>query len=594
MSRLRRRSLLLGGASLALGAGGLWAWRRREVADASSLREARVAAALLESFPNPVSLSPDGQRLLTKTFLPSEFVLTVLDRRTAQVLVQHAAADTQLAPTWSASGDALAFFADRGGSGEYRLHMLDVATGKARRIEVPTTTTTALRWAPTDRRLAYLQTEPGESRRQLLVTSAEGIDTALADVAPKCGFDWAPDGARMATVERSDEGSIVIVRPSGGVLQRIAVVPGGSVHGIAWSPDGAVIVVSCNAKDEDWYGLAAIDLATSTVRRIASPRADLSGPLVLPESGGFVFHENVDGDVVVRVCDKAGQNVRTLGFQTGHSVVTGFSKDGAAARVLYTGRDAPPALHELRLDALSSQDTAAPPASTLVFAGKADARRPPIPVERLVARASDGASSPTYVWRSPRPSARRAALVRVHGGPNGQAMKSFQAPVDLLAREGFDILSVNYRGSSGYGLAFERMGTLAERASDVLAARDLAVDSLGVPPERVYLWGHSYGAELALAAARADRRGLGGVALISLTGRAAPGIVPRAVSYPIVAFHGAADHAASPEDAKASIAASFGSSNVAFTVFRDEGHSFTRIDTWVKVYSAVLAWLDAS
>src|SRR5205085_2236683 len=81
----------------------------------------------------------------------------------------------------------------------------------------------------------------------------------------------------------------------------------------------------------------------------------------------------------------------------------------------------------------------------------------------------------------------------------------------LLASAGHHVLAVNYRGSTGYGAAFEHdPAGDRERVADVLAARDYAVATLGVPTERVFLLGHSYGALVAAEAAAADPDGVGG------------------------------------------------------------------------------------
>ncbi len=563
---MNRRALLVGGASIALGTFGVYTWQRESV----PRRDRRVRNMLLEQFPNPVSLSPDGTKILVKSFLPTTFELAVLDRKTKGIIASDRAPDTQLAPTWSPDGTTIAYFADHDGSGRYDLFTLDVATSQRRRIDAPQTMNTALRWSPRGRRLAYFQGESG--RRELVVNTPDRNVVVVDDVAPKSGFDWSPDGSRLATVHRSDEGVVVVARATGGIERRLTVVPGGTVHAITWSPTDESLLVTCAASGSDWFGVAHVDLATSTVKMIATPAADLSGPLFTAR--GFLFHENVDGDILVRTCDHEGGKVRTLGPSEGHSVVTGFSPDGSA-RILHTSRDAPPALDEIALEG---------DANTLVWAGRSEPRAK-ILVERWEVRAPDGVVSPTYAWRSPEP--RRRALIRIHGGPNGQSMKSWQAPTDLLARAGFDVVSVNYRGSSGYGLAFEHAGTAAQRVADVLAACDHA-RSLGA--ERVYLWGHSYGAELALAAALSEPTRIAGVALLSLTG---PPAAARAVNVPALAFHGESDGALSAKDARTIVSSCFGKS-ASFTAFPNEGHSFTRIETWTQVYTAVLGWLDHS
>src|SRR5262249_31212400 len=46
-------------------------------------------------------------------------------------------------------------------------------------------------------------------------------------------------------------------------------------------------------------------------------------------------------------------------------------------------------------------------------------------------------------------------VVVVHGGPNYQTRPTFELMRQALAQAGFVVLSPNYRGSTGYGRAFE-------------------------------------------------------------------------------------------------------------------------------------------
>src|SRR5438045_9495604 len=47
-------------------------------------------------------------------------------------------------------------------------------------------------------------------------------------------------------------------------------------------------------------------------------------------------------------------------------------------------------------------------------------------------------------------------LLRIHGGPNGQDQHSFSLERQWFAANGYAVLAVNYRGSSGRGQKFSR------------------------------------------------------------------------------------------------------------------------------------------
>ena len=87
-------------------------------------------------------------------------------------------------------------------------------------------------------------------------------------------------------------------------------------------------------------------------------------------------------------------------------------------------------------------------------------------------------------------------LLRIHGGPNGQDQHSFAAERQLFAANGYAVLAVNYRGSSGRGAKFSR-SIWADwghfEVEDLLAGVDHVI-KLGVAdPARLGVGGWSYG-----------------------------------------------------------------------------------------------------
>lgn len=117
-------------------------------------------------------------------------------------------------------------------------------------------------------------------------------------------------------------------------------------------------------------------------------------------------------------------------------------------------------------------------------------------------------------------SRRHAAILFFHGGPERQMLLGFH-PMDAYSfmyalnqyfvSEGYVVLSVNYRGGSGYGLDFrEAPGLAAGGASelnDLLGAIAYLKGRQDVDARRIGIWGGSYGGlmtALGLARASAD------------------------------------------------------------------------------------------
>jgi dipeptidyl aminopeptidase/acylaminoacyl peptidase len=91
---------------------------------------------------------------------------------------------------------------------------------------------------------------------------------------------------------------------------------------------------------------------------------------------------------------------------------------------------------------------------------------------------------------------RYPTVLYIHGGPNGQDGHSYDPLRELLTANGYVVLQVNYRGSSGRGDSFQK-AIFADwgnkEVKDLLGAVDWAVAAGIADPKRLGLGGWSYG-----------------------------------------------------------------------------------------------------
>jgi dipeptidyl aminopeptidase/acylaminoacyl peptidase len=87
-------------------------------------------------------------------------------------------------------------------------------------------------------------------------------------------------------------------------------------------------------------------------------------------------------------------------------------------------------------------------------------------------------------------------LLRIHGGPNGQDQHTFSFERQFFAANGYAVLAVNYRGSSGRGQKFSR-SIFADwghyEVEDLQAGVDYVVKMGVADPDRLGVGGWSYG-----------------------------------------------------------------------------------------------------
>lgn len=119
------------------------------------------------------------------------------------------------------------------------------------------------------------------------------------------------------------------------------------------------------------------------------------------------------------------------------------------------------------------------------------------PMQPVTVPSRDGLDLHSYLTLPVGVSPRNLPLVlMVHGGPWARDGWMYAPAVQLLANRGYAVLQVNFRGSAGYGKAFQKAaigqfaGTMHD---DLIDGVNWAVDQGYADPERVAIFGGSYG-----------------------------------------------------------------------------------------------------
>jgi dipeptidyl-peptidase 4 len=131
--------------------------------------------------------------------------------------------------------------------------------------------------------------------------------------------------------------------------------------------------------------------------------------------------------------------------------------------------------------------------------------------ELVMTKAADGLEihNQLFLPRDLKPGERRPAIVFVHGGPVRQMLLGYHYMQfyhwayginQWLANQGYIVMSINYRSGVGYGRSFRTAPNTGGRGNaeyqDVLAGGKYLQTRPDVDPDRIGIWGLSYGGVL--------------------------------------------------------------------------------------------------
>ncbi len=526
-----------------------------------SFTSERVAA--LRSVASAV-LAPDGARVAYLLSVPRRAgvdedgaawsELHVLDLAAGRERAFVAGEVNVSALSWTSAGDELAFLAKRAGDPETALYLIPVDGGEARRALALSGAIESYDLSPDGGEVVCIAAPAKDPAREKLraqgfkqeIYEEDGQPSELwiaaldGSRAPrKLAFEghprevhWSPVDARLLVAwapttlvddDYMQKRVAVLDGVSGAVLARIENP--GKLGEIGWSPDGSRVAL-ISAADRNDPSASRLALAPASggvpvelVPGFAGDFVDFAwqGPRALLA----VTHVGLAARLEKLELEAGGVASARILADFGGPILTSLSlsADGQAAVLVGSTPAHPPEVFHLRHGERAPRrvSDSNPELAELAFARQEAVRftaRDGLALEGVLVHPLERAEG-----------ARVPLILNVHGGPESHVsdgwLTSYNNPGQVAAARGFAVFQPNYRGSTGRGVAFSKLGqgdAAGKEFDDLVDAVDHLVASGLVDPAKVGVTGGSYGGyATAWCATRFSARFAAGVMMVGIS-----------------------------------------------------------------------------
>jgi dipeptidyl aminopeptidase/acylaminoacyl peptidase len=381
-------------------------------------------------------------------------------------------------PRYSPDGTKLAYTLDLDGSESYHLVICDPSTRT--HSDLPPNIPYALQpnfcWSPDGRQLAFLSNEKGHFSAYVISVNGGEPQLVLDTGHPAWQVEWSPEGRHLAVsceMHGQDYGIFIV-----NIETKETIELPLNAHEPRWSPDGGKLAF--HSDKHGWFDIGMYDLSSKEVEWVTQCEGDSQTPVLISngssdtskfqltyaQSKGAANWIEITGDLggksVGQAFSLTTPDISEIGglktrptkmdgrkkYQIGKGIHGGIRFASGLKRMVTTF-SSPGQPADLWMINLESGESIQLTNSLPEELSKAEFVTP----EEIQYEGMDGVKVPALLFRSKQTPA--PAMVMIHGGPNWHYSADWNPIMAHLASRGYAVLAPNYRGSTGYGRAWQ-------------------------------------------------------------------------------------------------------------------------------------------
>jgi len=457
------------------------------------------------------SWSPDGKEIVFSTNFTGRFNLWKVASTGGWPIQLTVSDDRQYDAVWSKDGKWIVYSQDFGGSEYYDLFAVSSDGGEPINLtNTPEISESGATFSPDGKTLAFSykpKTSPvvdiallDWSTHQVRKLTNEKTKDHLWQLT-----NWTRDGKYIIASRVNaafDDGSVYRIDVATGEQEELTPHQGNVlIIASGVSPDGKTLLITSN-HNGGYQNVALLDIASKGLKWITDTQWEAGSGEFSPDGKLATWTLNADGRTTTYLYDVKSGKSEVISMPEGLTFPSGtptsFSPDGKFLLLSHQSSQRP---SDFWVYDLRSHDR-----SQLTYSAVAALNPADLPPAQLVHYKSfDGKMISAFLWVpfNLKRDGSNPGVVLPHGGPTGQTTDYFNSTAAALASRGYICIAPNVRGSTGYGMEFQRANIKDLGGGDLqdeVYGRQFLIDTGYVDAKKVGITGGSYGGFMTLMA----------------------------------------------------------------------------------------------